>query len=585
MTLLVAAALSIGEVFAPEVTGVPPTSAMRDMCFGRDGEIRHYGWVAGADGAKRRVCAVSRDCGISWKTEPAAEDDPGALVRSPWSGDWLTVLARPGRCPRVVRSALGPSAGDAEVSELPLGDFPYCRQPQPLRAKGKWICAGQCRAPDPLDPYRDMTIPAVLLSDDDGRTWRKVVLTNFVRQADGPHAPDAVPRWENFCCEPTVDERRDGVLQMYVRTSTDNDWRYLSRDGGETWSGPERLGHFYACNTMPTLFRMRDGRLVFFWNNTVPMPKVGSVTGEALLDSAAKGWSETVFTNRDALHAAVSRDDGETWRGFREVLLNECRNAADFRELGNDPAQELDKSVHQVQVLEMPGGKLLVAAGQNACSRRFVVLDPDWLLETSRSEDFRNGLGRVSDHLFVKGPMCGARGWAGHCAWNRVHGARMVPDPDLPENQREVASLVRRRDDGLVSDLPGMAWNFPAARRGSVTVEARLPDGSEGFRLALSDHWFNPCDAYASEHEEVAFAVTRSVVPCDRWVALTVEWDCAAGRFSLSADGRPVAERAYRRPPRFGLSYLHVQLLAKGEDRAGALFRGFKEEGTGHEDE
>ena len=576
MTALLAVALTVGEVFAPQVTGVPPSAAMRDLCVGREGELRHYGWVAGVDGAKRRVCSISRDSGMSWKTVAVAEDDPGALVKSPWSGEWLTVSAVPGKQPRLVRSIGGPSMGDASISELEVGDFPYCRQPQPLKAERRWLCAGQCHVPDPSMPSRRMTCPAVLLSADDGHTWRKVVITNVVTQNDGPHAPDAVKRWENYCCEPTVDERRDGVLQMIVRTSTDNDWRYLSRDGGETWTGPERLAHFYACNTMPTLFRMKDGRLVFFWNNTVPLPKTESVTGEPLLRSAALGLSETVFTNRDALHAAISDDDGETWRGFRELLLNACRSDVDFRELGNDAAQEKDKSVHQVQAVELPGGKILVVAGQNVSSRRFVVFDPQWLLETSRREDFRNGFCNVSDHLYVKGPMCGARGWAGHCAWNRVHGARLVIDPDLPENQREVASLVRRRDEGLVSDLPGMAWNFPAARKGTMTVVARLPEGSEGFRLALSDHWFNPCDRFASEHEEVAFAVTRAIAPADKWVTLTVDWDCDERRFSLCVDGHPVAQRKFGNPPRFGLSYLHLQLLAKGEDRAGALFRSFE---------
>ena len=98
--------------------------------------------------------------------------------------------------------------------------------------------------------------------------------------------------------------------------------------------------------------------------------------------------------------------------------------------------------------------------------RRFVVFDPAWLYETARDEDFRHGLGNVSHFLYVKGPVGGARGWAGHCTWNRVPGARMVFDPDLPADQREVVKLVRRRDDDLVSDLPGLVWNFPAARKG-----------------------------------------------------------------------------------------------------------------------
>ena len=104
-------------------------------------------------------------------------------------------------------------------------------------------------------------------SDDDGRTWRMVVLSNVVTQASERTAPDAIPRWENYCCEPTVDQRRDGTLQMFVRTSTDHNWRYLSRDGGETWTGPERLPHFFACNTMPTLLRLKDGRLMIHKTN------------------------------------------------------------------------------------------------------------------------------------------------------------------------------------------------------------------------------------------------------------------------------------------------------------------------------
>ena len=39
------AAVCLQDVFAPEVTGVPPTYAHREMCRLDDGEIRHYGQV------------------------------------------------------------------------------------------------------------------------------------------------------------------------------------------------------------------------------------------------------------------------------------------------------------------------------------------------------------------------------------------------------------------------------------------------------------------------------------------------------------------------------------------------------------
>ena len=53
------AALCLQDVFAPEVTGVPPTYAHREMCRMDDGEIRHYGQVMRADVVLRRGTRAS----------------------------------------------------------------------------------------------------------------------------------------------------------------------------------------------------------------------------------------------------------------------------------------------------------------------------------------------------------------------------------------------------------------------------------------------------------------------------------------------------------------------------------------------
>jgi len=572
------AALSLNDIFAPQVVGVPPNYAHRDLCQLPDGEIRHYGWQL-SNGEKRFVYTASRDDGLSWRTFPAATNDVGAMVRSPWSGDWITILNDAGFRSTVVRSKTFPAEPNCPRVMLDAVGFAFCRQPQPLRERGHWICAGQRFPVTDADRDSGFECPGVLLSRDDGYTWKLVVISNVVTQAAEPLAPDAVPRWENYCCEPTVCQLKNGDLLMIVRTTTDHDWCYRSTDGGETWSGPEKMPYFYASNTMPTLFRLKDGRLLFFWNNTVPLPKTGPVTGLPFSDSEVRGRWETVFTNRDVLHAAISEDDGRTWVGFREILMNERRNDADFRQLGNDGIQENDKSVHQSQAVELPGGKVLLSAGQNVASRRFVAFDPNWLYETSREEDFRRGLGNVCDHLYVKGAMGGARGWAGHCAWNRVHGARMVVDPDLPENQREVVHLARRMDVGLVSDLPGLVWNFPAARTGRLAAEVRLPAGGQGARLVLSDHWFNPCDRHASEHAPARLELKADAVTSDRWVTVEAQWD--ADKVVFTADGVRLAERTLADFPRFGFSYLHIQLLAEGEDLGGIYLRSLRMSGKG----
>lgn len=274
----------------------------------------------------------------------------------------------------------------------------------------------------------------------------------------------------------------------------------------------------------------------------------------------------------------LSDDDGRTWRGFREIALNPIRNAADFRQRGNLPFEEIDKSVHQTQALELPDGKVLLAYGQNVVSRRMVVFDPDWLCETSRKEDFRHGLENVSNHLYVKSLTGGWKGFAGHCAWNRVPGALLVRDPETDaQTRREVLQLARIRDPRLVSDRQGVVWNFPAARRGRVTLDCRVVGA--GFRLTLADHWINPCDETNPARSPFSRVLDDPALRAAGWHAVTVAWDCAAGTAVLSIDGRTVATEALASVPPFGLSYLHLQTLAEETDGAGTLFRSFAMEG------
>ena len=560
----------LDAIVEPTVVGVPPAAAVRDMCRCSDGEIRHYGWKM-VGGKKRRVYIASRDEGLSWKTVLAdPRDKGGTMVRSPWSGEWVG-FARGFPKLTLLRSKKGPGDLETAETELPF-EKAEVRQILPLRSRRRWIAT--------ISDIR-LTIggcynAAVILSDDDGRTWRWVQLpaASFVpRLAPG----DRRPHWFNSGCEPTVMEQADGTLVVAARTSGPHHTFYRSTDGGETWSDPVESDVFWAANTMPLFFRLKDGRLLFVWNNTAMLPtRDASEYPELGRDELSGKW-ESVFTNRDALHAAISEDDGKTWIGFREIVLNEARNAADFRELGNSPAEEHDKSVHQTQALELENGKVLLALGQNSASRRLVVFDPKWLYETARSDDFRDGFRGLSNHLYVKSLSGGARGWGGHCAWERVPGALLVREPETgPRTKREVLQLCRIRDERLVSDRQGVVWNFPASRKGRVKIVCRI-DGA-GFRLTLADHWMNPCDETGPGLSPVSVPVTAAETGRAKWVEVAADWDLDAGKAVLSCDGKPFCERKTGAGPRFGLSYLHVQTLAEETDVKGVYFRSFAKE-------
>ena len=559
---------------APQVTGIPPSIALRNMCVLDDGEIRHYGQAV-IGGRIRRVYVSSRDCGLTWKTVLAESGDPGAMVKSPWSGEWLTIEGMPKV--RLVRSKTGPGGHDAVKTDLPFTRG-YPRQPLALKHRKRWVCA-MSEVTNSQDcvfaKYRAVT----LLSDDDGKTWRRTEPEHGIRFDARPMVPDRSLRWINGPGEPSVAELADGTLWMVTRTTIGH-YRYVSRDGGETWEGPERMEAFHCSNTMPLLMTLSDGRLLMLWNNTQPLPQPYE---SDFPESRGKGgMGMLAATNRDALHAAVSDDQGRTWRGFREVLLNEIRNNSDFREVGFDDIRENDKSVHQSQAVELPGGKVLVSAGQNPRARKLFLFDPRWLYETKRSEDFRCGLGAVSTHLYVKSLVGNFRGWSGHCAYNRVPGALLTREPDTgPDTVREALQICRIRDPRLVNDRQGAVWNFPALRKGRLEVECRIE--GEGFRLSLADRWFNPCDELAGAYSPFEVAVTPQNFGRGRWRKLVVTWDFDAPEHHeviATVDGEEIAHKwldnwLEERIPPAGVSYLHLITLAEDEDTKGSYFRSF----------
>lgn len=547
------------DIYEPTVVGVPPYNAACMWAVRPDGEIRHYGRMP-VGGKIRRCYISSTNLGLDWRTVVVDDIDHDPFVGqvSPLSGRWLSSSCR-----------------SYAPSKIECKDFMNARPQILLSWRPRWVA--------PCVKYDRPTgrqWASVMLSDDDGKTWRMVTIEKNVSTEGRLIGGDKMPRWNNWCCEPTVAELPGRALLMICRTSFNHPVAYLSKDAGENWEGPREMPYFWMSNTMPTLKRLSDGRLLFLWNNTEPLPKEAVEVYPELWNGEKAGRLETVFTNRDIAHAAISEDGGKTWIGFREILLTEFRNDGDFRERQYDELrQEADMSVHQMEAIELPQNKVLVAVGQGKAARKLVMFDLKWLYETGRRDDFRGGLRNVSHHLYVKSLNGNERGWSGHCAFNRLPGAVMRREPETTrETKREALFLCRTKDDRLVNDRAGLAWNFPAARKGRLEIDCRI-EGGEGFRFTLADHWFNASDEYAPLHSSMFTAPVRPDAFGTRvWKTLVCEWD--ADRVRLSVDGRTLTEKPMARSARFGASYLHIQMLADREDRDGVYFREFRQEKT-----
>lgn len=565
------------SIYAPRVVAVPLSDsgpgAIRVL---RDGEIRTSGTrIYGTNKVSLVMC--SRDCGFNWTIrEPNASD---AYYRDcPWANYGINVGCTDprneiGMC---WRREIGADGKEVRSRSQIAGISTYGRL-LPLEKRRRWIFSFYRKCPDRIGYY-----PCLVYSDDDGRTWSRRVEIHDLSLCDEIEAPDKSHRWNTGCHEPDIVELSDGALYMMTRSGGDHAVCYLSRDGGQTWGPRFEPPAFWQSNTMPLLRRLKDGRILCVWNNAQILPKRDAAEYPELDEGALTGRWESVFTNRDVLHAAVSEDDGRTWTGFREIALNEIRNCEDYRERGNEFWQMhggggIDKSVHQAELVEMPNGKVMVCYGQAIASRRIAVFDVKWLYETGREETLRGGTVNLSNHLFVKSLGGGYAGWSGHCSFNRLAGAVMTREPDTGKGtRRECLQICRILDGRLVDDHQGIAWNFPAAKKGSVSFECRV-DGA-GVLVSLCDHWVNPSDWAIRGRAMSSLPMTAETLGGPgRWKTVTVSWDLDAATVTVACEGRSATHplRTSGFSP-FGVSYLHLQTLAESNDPRGAYFRWFK---------
>jgi hypothetical protein len=384
----------------------------------------------------------------------------------------------------------------------------------------------------PEGPPVGANVTTFVYSDDGGDTW-----------LESP-ARLTAPNYTDFngsgygACEPGIVELKDGRVYALVRTETGFLYESHSHDGIH-WEDL-RPSKFLSSDAPVDFLRLPDGRLLVFWNGCEKPPRV---------DGAG------VYGGRDALHAAISDDEGETWRGYREIYRDPTRN---------DPPQRFgDRGTAYPFAYLGSHGKVIVATGQGRSDAR-LMFDPDWLLETGRRDDFSQGLEGWS--VFKSfGPA--SRWWR-----DRVQGAVLVDHPDKPGVR---ALHVRRPDE---NDGDGALWNFPMGRRGSLTVRLRLEPGFRGAVVSLLDRFFDPQDSTAEVDAVFSLPIAeggnislRNRLEEGRWYDLTFRWDLPGRTCVVAVDGDPTLwlKPSYRQV--VGVNYVRFRSLSPTVDSAGIL--------------
>lgn len=530
----------LAQQAAPYVVAKAPSDAYIGLSKMPDGEIRHYNYGEQAEAG--RFYLSSRDNGQHWTKITTPDTIYYADNINPLTNTMVRLFNH-GKGVYCVRYHASEN-GTTKVAKVSDNALIMLKPPVFIRG-GKRILVGTHYAGADKATHNGAR---VLYSDDDGITWKESQKVNVP-----PHKKEGFHqgvRWNHDAVEPTLTELRDGRVWMVMRTAQDSYYQSFSYDGGETWT-TATPAPFYGTITMPTFTRLSDGRLLFVWNNTTPLPELATANGV---------WDD-VFTNRNVLHAAISEDDGKSWIGCRELFLDERRNAADFATV-----QGMDKSVHQTQAVETAPGKMVMAIGQHDLHRKIICFDVAWLYEKERSDDFSQGLRDWSVFQYYKGIK-------GHCGYNRKSGGELIAHPFGKKNR--VLNLKHVANDSLLYAGDGALWNFPALKKGSFTTSVRIPAGSEGGELLLNDRWFNPTDTTAGWFSSYGLPLTREGlgIKDDRFHTIRIEWNLTDdgvtnARVFIDKQKKPVYELPLRNVVQHGISYVHF-MGAKSPDKIG----------------
>ncbi len=359
------------------------------------------------------------------------------------------------------------------------------------------------------------------------------------------------PCYEGFngsnegACEPCFEELGDGSIWMLMRTQAGCLYESISKDNGTTWS-PAAPTRFRTSTGPANLLRHRDGRLVLTWNNCELPPKHEGVG---------------VYGGRDALHIAISSDDGRTWQGFREIYLDHRRN--------DNPAGTGDRGTAYPLAAFTDDGQIVVLAGQGKGGRNPILVDPAWITATSAESDFRDGLAQWTVYQHI-GP---AKRW-----WRaRRTGCALIETPGEKDTRSLHVRHVASTDETHAPSEPDTAvWNFPSGWRGELTARVRLPAGSQGAIFSLNDRFFDPSNTLGEDVAVFQARVTPENAQSDTWHTLSLRWNLSSSQCEYHLDGKLIETLPLHSTTLNGLSYLRIRSAAKTPDPHGIIIRHVK---------
>jgi hypothetical protein len=357
-------------------------------------------------------------------------------------------------------------------------------------------------------------------SDDKGKTWK--TSKNSIKIA-----VESNKKTRYGGVEPSILELKDGKIWMLIRTNKGYLYQSFSDDGGVTWQRAEPT-KFISSDSPAAILRLSDNRILVLW-------------------CSDQRWDDpNSYANggREVLHAAISNNEGKTWKGSREILTSPLIKSA----------VQSDRGTAYPSAVETSKGKILFVSGQGE-GKSVVMFDPDWLEQKTAYDNFSEGL--VQWTLFGADSLTGLEHFG--------------------SANKNKALLIRKSDNEKDQDTEGI-WNFPMTTKGKLIIEISMNPNNKGISLALTDHFSVSNDIKASLEAPVYFSLNENIPGANGSFIKKIEinWNTYQKKVSILLDDKLAEEKKFQKEAIFGFNYLRIGIPGNESDLAGYYIKSVK---------
>ncbi|MFC2075559.1 sialidase family protein [candidate division KSB1 bacterium] len=413
-------------------------------------------------------------------------------------------------------------------------------------------------------------------SDDDGQAWAgpsaRIYSGNSWKAPSNMKMYIGSPDWSPFMVE-----LEDGRIQMFTRNDKLYHWQFFSDDRGVTWDKGQPT-RFYGIFSNTRYIRIHDGRIVHMWLNSIPWHD--KETGVRVLSGHN--------TARDIIHAAISDNEGKTFRGYREVTVDpQCHDSL------YSVVPSYDAGQHHQKFVVTKDNKVIVWTGQDdydilreSKHRQTVIFELGWLYETKRNIDFSNGYEGL--HVWkLSDDRVGATNYR-----SRILGATIIDHPtqagkktlELRSENNEKVNFYDTEGTkftyGVLTPQDGAVWNFPTGPEGSVSTRILLRSGFKGGMISLTNGFWNPADPRGDEMAMYSLNIpangqinSTTTLAKEKWITLTLGWDKSNMACKVYVDNvlQKQTLPIKNKPGIDGINYVRFRSTAESEDLGGFL--------------